>query len=155
MVSNRGKTDVMRLYPKKLRSLEELKREKQVLKYARAQTRKESFLDIKADSLPGAGKKGDILSLIGDLFTSKSFADIALSVGLPMLKFAGRKTEKNIIKKLAGELIGGYVKWKLLQMGLRGIRLFMKMQQTKKEKHKQEKQEEKARAAYKNKAKAV
>lgn len=146
----------MKLYPKKLRSLEELKREKQVLKYARAQTQKEGLFDLKAEGLHKAvGSKGNanFLSLAGDLLTSKSFADIALTIGLPMIKFAGRKTEKNIIKKLATEVVGGYVKWKLIQMGLRGVRLFMKMRQTKKEQQKQEKQKAKA-AAHKNKSKA-
>jgi hypothetical protein len=146
----------MRMYPKKLRSLEELKREKQVLKYARAQTSKEDFFDIKAIKLPkAASSKGDagILSLLGDLLTSKSFSDILLTVGLPVLKIAGRKTQKSVIKKLATEIIGGYAKWKLVQMGIRGVRLFMKMQQTKKQKQKQEKQEAQTGPAARKKGK--
>lgn len=128
----------MRLYPKKLHSLEELKREKQVLKYAKKHTHADGLLDIKANTPPGADKQSDILSMLGDLATSKSFSDIALTVGLPMLKLAGRKVEKSFLKTFLGEVIGGYMKWKLLQMGMRGVRLFIRMQKSKHEKEKAE-----------------
>lgn len=150
----------MRLYPKKLRSLDALKREKLKLKYALERTEEEGFFNLKSDKLSGLGKLAgmgkkaagssdgglNFLSLAGDLLTSKSFADIALTVGLPLLKFAGRKAKKGVIKKIATEVIGGYVKWKLMQMGYRGIRLFLKMQQAKKEKEALEKQKEQEQA---------
>jgi hypothetical protein len=137
----------MKFYPKRLNSLEELKREKQVLKYARKHSKPEGFMDMKIPSPSReADKQSDILSMAGDLLTSKSFADVALTVGLPLIKLVGRKTEKSFIKTFAGEVIGGYVKWKILQMGVRGVKLFVRMQQTKKEQRKAHNKEQKRKA---------
>jgi hypothetical protein len=140
----------MRIYPKRLNSLEELRREKQVLKYAAKHSKPDVLPDLKLNLKPGAKKvaedagldsPSDILSMLGDILTSRTFTDSALAWGLPLIKLVGRKTEKSFLKTFAGEVLGGYLKWKMVQMGVRGVRLFLKMQQTKKEKEKAEKKE--------------
>lgn len=133
----------MKLYPKRLNSLEELKREKHMLKYARQHTRKDGLPEIKLPFTTHTSKPSDMISMAGDLLTSKSFADMALTIGLPMLKLVGRKTEKSLLKTVAGELIGGYVKWKILQLGMRGVKLLLKKEQSKKEEERLRKQEQK------------
>ncbi|WP_276132367.1 hypothetical protein [Polluticoccus soli] len=121
----------MRLYPKKLNSLEELKREKQVLKYARKHSKPEGFMDMIPKPSAKEDKQSDILSFAGDLLTSRSTIDTLMTLGLPMLKLVGRKTEKSFLKTVVGEVFGGYIKWKVLQMGVRGVRLLVHMQKEK------------------------
>lgn len=122
----------MKLYPKKLNSLEELKREKQVLKYARKHSKPEGFMDINIPRpTKTEEKQSDYLSFVGDLLTSRNAGDMFLTVGLPLLKLVGRKTEKSFLKTIVGEVFGGYLKWKVLQMGVRGVRLLVHMQKEK------------------------
>lgn len=138
----------MKIYPKRLNSLEELRREKQVLKYAAKHSKPDVLPEIKLKrgtkkvvEDAGLDSPSDILSMLGDILTSRTFTDSALAWGLPLIKLVGRKTEKSFLKTFAGEVLGGYLKWKMVQMGVRGVRLFLKMQQTKKEKEKAEKKE--------------
>jgi hypothetical protein len=123
----------MKLYPKKLNSLEELKREKQVLKYAKKHTTSNGFLPfekIKGEGSmtaaePNAFNQSDVLSIFGDLATSKSLTSAALSLGLPLLKLAGRKAEKGVFRTVGGEIIGGYLKWKVIQFAFKRIKGMM------------------------------
>ena len=132
----------MKLYPKKLNSLEELKREKQVLKYARKHSKAEG-LDINIPKpTRSEEKQSDFLSFAGDLLTSRSTGDMLMTVGLPLIKLIGRKTEKSFLKTFVGEVFGGYVKWKILQLGVKGVRRYVKMQKVKKEEEQDKKQEQ-------------
>ncbi|MCD6064082.1 MAG: hypothetical protein K0R82_1993 [Flavipsychrobacter sp.] len=136
----------MKLYPKKLNSLEELKREKQVLKYARKHSKPDGLMDIKIPSpTPKEDKQSDYLSFFGDLLTSRNTGDMLMTFGLPLLKLVGRKTEKSLLRTVVGEVFGGYLKFKMLQLGVRGVKLFLHKQKAKKEEHKAEKKTEQAR----------
>jgi hypothetical protein len=120
----------MRLYSKKLHSLEELKREKHVLKYAAKHSDDTlNFNDLgkhtSTDDAAGAGMLGTLISAFG----SKSMFNTVLAMAPPLLalvsKRSGRK-KKNPLESLAKEVIFGYVKWKAVQMAYRGVMLFVK-----------------------------
>ena len=117
----------MKLYNKKLHSLEELRREKHVMRYAARHTDemlsfKDLGKDTSTDKAAGAGILGTMISAFG----SKSLFNSVLAMAPPLLalisKRSGRK-KKNPIESLAKEVFLGYVKWKAIQMAYRGIML--------------------------------
>jgi hypothetical protein len=115
----------MKLYPKKLHSLEELKREKHVLKYAKKHTDKEEWLsldDIKpkgSERLLDAGLIGSVLSALG----SKSIFSAVIAVAPPLLGIlAKRSGKKNIVERAVRDLAGGYLKWKAVQYSFNTLR---------------------------------
>ena len=121
----------MKLYTKKLNSLEELKREKQVMKYAKKHTTSQGFFPLEKVTADNKRKtaedeapfnQSDILSILGDLMTSKSTASVLLSLGLPLIKLVGRKAEKNVFRTVGFEILGGYLKWKAIQFVFKRIK---------------------------------
>ena len=131
----------MRLYSKKLHSLEELKREKHVLRYAAKHS--DDVLNLSdlgkstsTDDAAGAGMLGTRISAFG----SKSLFNTVLAMAPPLLalvsKGSGRK-KKNPLESIAKEVIFGYVKWKAVQMAYRGVMLLVK---SRKEEDKKEKE---------------
>ncbi len=114
----------MKLYNKKLRSLAELKHEKQLLMREEQVTRKHmkdpwaglTQTKLNKDDTDTDGI--DWVSVIAKFFGgAKSLpVNIALSLAGPLLGKMGRKGG-GIIKKLAIEVLGGYLKWKLLDIG--------------------------------------
>lgn len=119
----------MKLYPKQLHSLEELKREQHVLKYAAKHT--DDWLSLKelggssssTDNAAGAGILGTVISAFG----SKSIFNVILAIAPPVMTLLSRhssssKKRKNPLESLAKELIIGYVKWKAVQLAYRGVR---------------------------------
>lgn len=138
----------MKLYRKQLNSLEELRYEKRMLKRAVKNSEKEGFFSTgasdkktepEADDMPG------ILSVVGDLLGSSSIGGMALSVGLPILKqVAGKKILKSsggILKTVVKEVGFSYVKWKAVELGIKGVRHLIK-------KNKEQKLHKKARTTY-------
>ena len=115
----------MKLYAKKLHSLEELKREKHVLRYAAKHSDDLlSFKDLgkntSTDEAAGAGMLGTLISAFG----SKSLFNSVLAMAPPLLALISKRSsrrKKNPIESLAKEVLFGYVKWKALQMAYRGI----------------------------------
>jgi hypothetical protein len=133
----------MKLYPKQLNSIEALERERRRLKREIASTDPTDFFSRGA----GGGKKqkkekahksaepeGDGNSFfitIIDLLTSKGVADGALSIIDPLMTLLGRKAGKSIIKPLAKELLGGYVKWKIIEISYKTALRFIRSKQHK------------------------
>jgi len=124
----------MKLYSRKLNSLEELKREKHVLKYAAKHTddvfdfgkAKTKDGDDTEEAL-GAGMLGTVISAFG----SKSLFNTILAVAPPILSMVSKRSsssrkKKSPLESLAKELILGYVKWKAVQMAYRGVMLIFK-----------------------------
>ena len=110
----------MKIYPKKLNSLEELRREKHVLLYAKKHTASDEIFSAKQFKIkpsPSTTTQSNILALLGDLLTSKSASGTAITLGLPLVKLLGLKAGKGIFKPIIKEVIGGYVKWKLIHFG--------------------------------------
>ena len=113
----------MRLYPKKLNSVEELKRERHKLRQKLKVYKEEGVFPgtgKKTSSRSGEHKK-DVISSIADFFFNSPFANIALSLGAPLIAKAGKKTGKSVFH-IGKELIGGYAKWKAMEIGYRWAR---------------------------------
>lgn len=122
----------MKMYTKKLNSLEELKREQQVLRYAAKHTGSEDWLNFKdlgmkdssADAA-GAGMMGTLISALG----SKSLLNSVLAMAPPLLTMAtksGHRRKSNVMERMAKEVLFGYVKWKAIQMTYRGVMMVFK-----------------------------
>jgi hypothetical protein len=134
----------MKLYSKQLHSLEELKREQHVLRYAKKHT--DDWLNFKdldkdkedAEDAAGAGMLGTLLSAVG----SKSMFSAALAMAPPILTLMSKKSSSgrkrnNPLEKLAKEVILGYVKWKAIQMAYRGVMLVVKSNKSNEHKEKE------------------
>ncbi|RYE22557.1 MAG: hypothetical protein EOP51_12960 [Sphingobacteriales bacterium] len=121
----------MKFYNKKLNSLADLKREKEILKYAEKHTKndaKETFAsfnkktkqtvnNFKGFNFKGTGDGVNWVSTITKLATSKSIVDVAMTLGGPLLGVVGKRSGKTL-KRAAVELIGGYLKWKAIEVGI-------------------------------------
>jgi len=129
----------MKLYPEKLHSLEDLKRERRSLKLALAEADPMSLSSMGSTNTQTSGAKAaeaaegknDLLVTITDLLTSNGAADVALSLAEPLLSLLGRKAGKGIIKPVAKEVLGGYVKWKLIEIGYKTALRFIRSKQHK------------------------
>lgn len=113
-LNTQTKLDMVNLYSKKLRSLDELRREK-ALKKAEAST---AFTDTDSG---GPSLYGDFIPAIMDVIASKGAANKLLALGIPALKLAGSVMEKNLVKKVAIEVLTGYAKWKGTEMGMHAL----------------------------------
>ena len=137
----------MRLYPKKIRSIEDLEQEKKrLLKQAR-QLHKEDILSFKKqEEKPGKSEKsGSLLDLIqgGD-----GNPIVSLLLGLIRKKLlsndSGKKAakknieaaeaeKKSILLPIAKEFIGGYLKWKAIELSYKGIKKLVNKRKLRKE----------------------
>jgi hypothetical protein len=142
----------MKFYKKRLNSLEELRREKKALNKAVKQSRNEVLHplsggkdDTKAKTTDEgddgiAGKLGDIMSLATGFISSNPLVSTFL---LPIVQKYALKAGKSVGKagagigfKIAKELLGGYLKWKAIELGVKGASKLVK-NQTEKKKRKQ------------------
>jgi len=131
----------MKLYTRQLHSLEELRREKHVLKYAKKHT--DDWLNLKdldkekadTEDAAGGGLLGTLLSAAG----SKSMFSAVLAMAPPILTLlsknssSGRK-RTNPLEKLAKEVVFGYLKWKAIQLAYRGLMAVVGSDKTKEQK---------------------
>ncbi len=141
----------MRLYPKKLRNVEDLKREKQKLLKESRQLDKEDFLSL--DGILGKGKTdkdGNDAAGIGSLLDLLPVSNPLVSLGVKMAgkllsgkgkskekdrdraePVRGDKEDKSWIKSIAVEFIGGYLKWKAIELSFNGIKHLIKKRKDK------------------------
>ena len=128
----------MRLYPKKLRNIEDLEREKSRLIRASRQLEKEEFLSFSSSSeKKKQGGKNDGKKE-GTLFDILSFSNpwISLLVKVIQRRFLKegkqepqhknveevKQQRKSRIRAVAVEFIGGYLKWKAIELTFKGLR---------------------------------
>lgn len=131
----------MRLYPRKLHSVAELKKEKQrLLKQRRVQDKEDLFsFDDVLGSVGSIGnifgrkrkkKKGeqeengdsiDYVRLIMDLATSGFGMETLVDLGLPLLHKFSPQIRRSVFKA-SKEVLGGYAKWKAIELSYRFIR---------------------------------
>ena len=143
----------MRLYPKRLRNIEDLEKEKQFLIKKSKQLDKEDFLSIGGLTGGLTGKKtpGDKANGDGSLLDFLPGSNPVISLVVKMLQRilskkekkpkiayapppAGtKKAGKNKLKAIAKEFIGGYLKWKAIELSYRGIRYLIKSRMEEKE----------------------
>jgi hypothetical protein len=130
----------MKLYSKQLNSVEELKREKHVLRYAVKHSDEAlSFGEIgskksSTDDAASAGILGTMISALG----SKSLFNTILAIVPPIISLVAKrsgKKKKNPVESMVKEVISGYIKWKLVHMGYKTIMGFMGSKKNKKQDH--------------------
>ncbi|HEY1031998.1 MAG TPA: hypothetical protein VGD89_09505 [Flavipsychrobacter sp.] len=131
----------MKLYSKQLNSLEELRREKRMLKRAIKESEKEGFFPgSKKEGKENSDETGDILSAATGLFSGSPLGSLAMAVGMPLLKqAAGKKIAKSggkILGSLLKEVGFSYLKWKAVELGIKGVKQVIKKRKEKMEKQK-------------------
>jgi hypothetical protein len=144
----------MKLYSKNIRNLEELEREKRRLTKERKQLEQEDIFSIEGimnnitnstattsanNDLTGASGMGTLFSISGpivgmvvdlvkDKILTKSHSGNNTSLSSnPILQKGG-----SLLKDAAKEMIGGYLKWKALELTYKGVTLIVKRQKRKK-----------------------
>ena len=138
----------MGLYPKKLRNIEDLEREKKALLKESKRMDEDEYLSL--EGILGSKKKdedggGGLGSLLNYLPSSNPIVSMAVKLlqqrlakkdRRPEPAYAphgeGQKKGKNVVKKVAFEVIGGYLKWKAIELSYKGINHFIKKRKEKK-----------------------
>ena len=138
----------MKLYRKKLDSLEALKREKIRLKYERMHSKTSDLnplAEVGGNKMPGIAKVG-VLGMAMELLNSKSHVHTAFTLSKPLLKMLrNRRAKKRAIQKAAGvphkayiltraikEVAVGYLTGKAVQMAVNGLKMYMRKRKTRK-----------------------
>jgi len=132
----------MKLYPRKLHTVGELKKEKQRLLKQRRELDKEdliSFDDVlgsfgsignifrkkkkkkKGDGLEGSKTSINYIALITDLLSSGFGVNTLVDIGWPLLSKFSPQIRKSLFK-VSKEVLGGYAKWKAIEIGYRFVR---------------------------------
>lgn len=132
----------MKLYNKKLDSVEALKREKIRLRYERRSTKHSDLNplgEIGGSKITGSAKAG-LLGTAMDLFTAKNNLQMAMAIARPLLKAMGKRKaskqalraemglpkKQSFLKKLFVEVAVGYITGKAVLMAVRAIRIARK-----------------------------
>jgi hypothetical protein len=138
----------MKLYPKKIGSLEALRREKIRLRYERLNTKASDLnpiAEIGRGRISGAAKSG-ILGTVMALMTSTSQMQTVLALGEPLLKLLGKRRakarerryaaglpkKKSVIKKVFTEIAVAFIIGKAVQVSIEAVRLYRRRQKEKK-----------------------
>ena len=118
----------MKLYSRQLNSLEELRREKHVLRYAIRHT--DDWLSLKeldrketdTGEAAGAGMLGTLISALA----SRSLFSTVLAIAPPLITLLSRRSsshskKKNPLEALARDVLFGYLKWKAIHFAYRTL----------------------------------
>jgi hypothetical protein len=124
----------MRLYPKRLRSMDDLVRERRALQRELKQMDEEELLSVEGL----LGKKdggGDVFDTIIDLLpVSNPLVKTGIGIVKDVLKKRNAKAKSaenkqpqekkgpGIVARAAREFIGGYIKWKAVELSFKGLR---------------------------------
>ena len=119
----------MKLYSRQLNSLEELRREKHVLRYAIRHT--DDWISLKdmdkketdTGEAAGAGMLGTLISALA----SRSLLSTVLAIAPPLITLLSRRSashpkKKSPLESLARDVFFGYLKWKALHFAYRSLR---------------------------------
>ncbi|MBA3828788.1 MAG: hypothetical protein H0X33_07615 [Taibaiella sp.] len=129
----------MKLYPKNISSIKQLQLEKQMLKRAAKKNTLEDIFsfgksDDKEEEKGTANESGPLkiaLSLIG----AESRIGAILKFAPSIIRLFGNskretysrpKQSGNLLFKVAFEVLGGYLKWKAVEFGYKGIRNYFR-----------------------------
>lgn len=126
----------MGLYHKKLNSVADLRREKKRLKVDRkvAKNNAEEVERAKEDDDDGS-PLASFISMAGDLLASKGTKSALSGIAMPLFSMALGKAKNGILKKVAKEVLGGYIKWKAIDLGVTMAMRFIRMQKHKADKN--------------------
>lgn len=140
------------MYSRNIRNLKELEQEKRRLLQERKQLEQEELFSVdsmmssivkakddKTNSISTASEQGNLLSMSGPI------ASMVLDIVKDRIlnKMDNGKTSSlannplmqkggNILKGAAKELVGGYLKWKAIELTYKGVTLIVKRQKRKK-----------------------
>jgi len=119
----------MKLYPKRLNSVEELKREKQRLRLAKEEMEGDRLLSLGNSDGEGIDWKEMIMGNLGSIARFLPISELGPATLKRLVRriFNRKKKERaekesaegekdgkdSLIKKVAVEVIGGYLKWKV------------------------------------------
>ena len=132
----------MALYPKKLKNREDLEREKRALLREKEELEKSDPFSIEGllgNSKKEGGEEGpgglfDLLQGSGPLagiisgLVKKGFEKMDKKSGAAKPE---EKKENSLLKSLAKEFIGGYLKWKAIELSYKGIRYLIRSRKEK------------------------
>ena len=123
----------MKLYPKRLRSMDDLERERRALQREIKQMDKEEILSV--EGLLGKSEGGDVFDKIIDMLpVSSPLMKTGIGIVKDILKKRNAKakaTEKKvphekkgpgIVARAAREFIGGYINWKAVELSFKGLK---------------------------------
>ncbi len=137
----------MRIYPKKLRNIEDLEREKKLLRKESRNMDIEDLLSFEGVLGTKKGSKGEDEGSALD-FLPISNPLVKVLVNFVQQKLAKKynkskpehapqpeekKKRKHPLKAAAFEFIGGYLKWKAIELSYKGIRHLIKKREEKKD----------------------
>lgn len=124
----------MKLYRRQLHSVEELRREKLRLQYEKLHTNHKDFFPVREHGKPDHKAGSNFVDFLGGLATAQGPVQTWLTLARPLLRAVGKKkAPKKILTNIAREVLLGYAKWKLVEMAYRGVRMYVKRYQRKKE----------------------
>jgi hypothetical protein len=132
----------MKLYRKKLDSVEALKREKIRLRYERRHTKSDDLNPLKEigrGKVSGSAKEG-FFGTAMELFNASSNIQMAWALAKPLMRAmgkrkkkkqalweaSGRPKKKSFIKKVVTEVATGYVIGKAVQMTVLGLQMLIR-----------------------------
>ncbi|MDR3680080.1 MAG: hypothetical protein P4L41_08950 [Flavipsychrobacter sp.] len=118
----------MRLYPKKLNGIDELMAEKLILEAQIGMIDPDGIFSLKVNQkakvADAVTEKKSTVNMLGGLLGLDSI-DLILKM-LPLItggkKTAAVKKGPNILVKAGFEFIGGYLKWKAIELSYKGIK---------------------------------
>lgn len=133
----------MKLYRKKLNSVEELRRECLRLNYQKQQLKTEDLvpkLGFGGGREERKSRNAGILEMGLSLINAKGPLQIALAVAGPIMGMIGKRKKKavtnsgpgKLLGNLARELVIGYLSGKGIQLAMRGIKWYLKKRREKK-----------------------
>lgn len=125
----------MKIYDKKLSSLQDLRKERLRLKNrlegvgSADKTDQESSKENFLSGLLSGVTSGSVLTTV--LNVAPTILDIIKNRSLPKATktqqvFTSQEKEKNIIANILTDFIGGYIKWKILELSYKGLRKALK-----------------------------
>ena len=116
----------MALYSKKLRSIEDLEREKKLLQKERVRIEEEGFLSVEGIFKNKGKEASGAASLLDLIPVSHPVADI-------LIRFVKNKlSQKESNSQEDNTAIGGYLKWKAIELSYKGVRHLIKKRKEKK-----------------------
>jgi hypothetical protein len=122
----------MRLYPRKLNSVAELRSERQMLRRQAKQAdqeelfsfgpghRKSNAADKKEEFHSGTGNNvSDYIAAFSDIMGARSVVDGAMAAAPLLMRLLPDAKVKKVLGRVVKEFAGGYLKWKAIEVGFR------------------------------------
>jgi hypothetical protein len=128
----------MGLYPIHLKSVAQLKSEKQTLKKAIEESSLDDLFSTKDNNTTSRTNiSGGLLNFVLPLLGSETVLDTIFSLLPSLTKNAFAQRIKKILFSAGKEILSGYAKWEAAELALRGLRLFIR---SRKKKHKEQRE---------------